>query len=224
MVWVSGELGWVFLGDGSFSSSTLIPWWQNSAISCEIPPVTFRATCPTDWRSDVVHSCSGSCGAATTVITPISSLKVIRGASSSWSCHIKCGRQCRCQYWGSCIHSTVDPSDWHDMSPSPQARPPKSAWYYDRSAISHGCVGWGGGIFLGQIPWRLCLWRALKWLSVVICEVSGFSWYILYVFLRSIVGEEKDIVTNVFRCHPKTIEVLTKKLGEWDPVENTCDK
>ena len=60
---------------------------------------------------------------------------------------------------------------------------------------------------------------ASTWLSVVICEVSGFSWYILYIFLRRIVGEEKGIEKNGFRCHPKTIKVLTRNLGEGYPME-----
>ena len=56
--------------------------------------------------------------------------------------------------------------------------------------------------FLGQIPWRRWRQGALTWLSFVICEVSGFSWYILYVFLLRIVREDKIIRTNCFRSHP----------------------
>ena len=44
----------------------------------------------------------------------------------------------------------------------------------------------------------------------IVGEMSGFSWYVFYVFLRRIVGEDKGIRTNGFRCHPKTIEVLPK--------------
>ena len=58
----------------------------------------------------------------------------------------------------------------------------------------------------------------------IVGEMSGFSWYVFYVFLRIIVGKEKGTGTNGFRCYPKTIEVLTRKLGEGDPVENTCDQ
>ena len=47
--------------------------------------------------------------------------------------------------------------------------------------------------FLGNIPWRLCRRGALTWLSVVICDVSGFFCYILHVFLCRIVVEEKGI-------------------------------
>ena len=58
----------------------------------------------------------------------------------------------------------------------------------------------------------------------IVGEMSGFSWYVFYVFLHRVVGEEKGIETNGFRCHPNTIEVLTRKLGEGDPVVNTCDQ
>ena len=96
---------------------------------------------------------------------------------------------------------------------------------------------------IGKIPWIQCLREALPWLSVVICEVSGFSSYVFYlflhgivgkmsdfscyffyIFLRRIVGDEKGIQTNGFRCRPKAIEVLARKLVKGDPMENTCDQ
>ena len=141
----------------------------------------------------------------------------LKGILQYWSCNSKCGRGCRCQFWGSWICSTVDPSDWHDGSPYPQARPPKPAWSCGCSDISHRCVGWGVAIFLLQIPWCRCRRGAMTWLLVEICEMIGFSWYILYIFLRRIVGEEKGIGTNVFRCHQKTIEVLTQKIERGVP-------
>ena len=136
---------------------------------CESPP-TFGAPSATDSRSAVVRSRSGFWWAATTVITNISSLNIVAGASSILKLPQQIWKTVR-QFWGSCIRSTVDPSDWRDGSPSPQTRPPKPALSCGRSDIYHGCVGWGERILLGQIHWHLCCQGASTWRSVVICEV-----------------------------------------------------
>ena len=82
MVWVAEALGWAFSGAGLFSSSTSIPWWWSSAISCVSPALTFGGTSVNDSRSAVVRSCYKFCGASTTALTTISSSKGVEGASS----------------------------------------------------------------------------------------------------------------------------------------------